>query len=404
MRISTSGMFDTSSNTMNNLQSQLSRTQMQLSLQKRILSPSDDPVASARVIEVTQSQDMNTQFATNRNNARSSLQAVDGALTSTGQLLTNVKTLIVRAGNAGLSQADRDSLATELEGRMTDLVALANTTDGAGSYLFSGYKAGTQPFTQTATGATFSGDQGQRELQVAASRSMPTSDSGSTIFENNKAATGTFHVSVPSANTGGATITSAVMDPTKLTGHDYAINFTVGASGTTYDVIDKNLPSPGTVLSARPYVDGAPIAFDGLQFAVSGTPASGDQFNVDAAHKQSIFTTMADLAKLLRTPPSNAAAQANLTNSLGLANANVSTALDTVLSSQSSVGSRLQELDSLDDAGSTLDLQYSSTLSNLQDLDMVKAISMFSQQQLALDAAQKSFKSISGLSLFNYIG
>jgi flagellar hook-associated protein 3 FlgL len=404
MRISTSGMFDTSANTMNGLQGQLSKTQMQLSLQKRILSPSDDPIASARVLEVTQSQEMNSQFATNRMNARSSLQQVDGALSSVSKLMSDVKTLIVRAGNAGLSQADRESIATELDGRLTDLVALANTTDGAGTYLFSGYKASTQPFTQVPGGATYSGDQGQRELQVGSARKLATSDSGSAIFEDNKAAAGTFHVSVPATSTGGATITSAVMDPSQLTGHDYAINFTVGPLGTTYDVIDKNLPSPGTVQSGQPYVDGAPISFDGLQFNVSGTPADGDAFNVDAAHKQSIFTTMSDLVTLLRTAPANAAQQTNLVNGLALANKNVSTALDTVLRVQSSAGARLQELDTLDDAGSTLDLQYSSTLSDLQDLDMVKAISMFSQQQMALDAAQKSFKTISGLSLFNYIG
>jgi flagellar hook-associated protein 3 FlgL len=40
----------------------------------------------------------------------------------------------------------------------------------------------------------------------------------------------------------------------------------------------------------------------------------------------------------------------------------------------------------------------------LQDLDMTKAISLFSQQQLSLQAAQQSFKAMSGLSLFNYIG
>ncbi|WP_353850599.1 hypothetical protein [Janthinobacterium sp.] len=67
------------------------------------------------------------------------------------------------------------------------------------------------------------------------------------------------------------------------------------------------------------------------------------------------------------------------------------------------VGSRLKELDTLDSAGDDLDLQYASTLSGLQDLDMVKAISLFSQQQITLQAAQKSFTSMSGLSLFNYI-
>ena len=74
-----------------------------------------------------------------------------------------------------------------------------------------------------------------------------------------------------------------------------------------------------------------------------------------------------------------------------------------MLSVRAEVGSRLKEIDTLDSAGDDLDLQYASTLSGLQDLDMVKAISLFSQQQITLQAAQKSFTSISGLSLFNYI-
>jgi flagellar hook-associated protein 3 FlgL len=75
-----------------------------------------------------------------------------------------------------------------------------------------------------------------------------------------------------------------------------------------------------------------------------------------------------------------------------------------VLAVRASVGSRLKEFDALDSAGSDLDIQYAATLSGLQDLDVVKAISMFTQQQATLEAAQKSFKSMSSLSLFNYIG
>ena len=47
--------------------------------------------------------------------------------------------------------------------------------------------------------------------------------------------------------------------------------------------------------------------------------------------------------------------------------------------------------------------QYQQTLSDLQDLDYAQAISDFTRQQVALEAAQKSFVAISGLSLFKYI-
>jgi flagellar hook-associated protein 3 FlgL len=74
-----------------------------------------------------------------------------------------------------------------------------------------------------------------------------------------------------------------------------------------------------------------------------------------------------------------------------------------VLTVQASVGARQKELDYLDTSGDDLNIQYASTLSDLQDLDTVKAISQFSQQQLTLQAAQQSFKAMSSLSLFNYI-
>jgi flagellar hook-associated protein 3 FlgL len=63
----------------------------------------------------------------------------------------------------------------------------------------------------------------------------------------------------------------------------------------------------------------------------------------------------------------------------------------------------MKELDNLDSTGDDLNIQYQTTLGDLQDLDMVKAISLFSQQQQTLQAAQMSFKTMSGLSLFNYI-
>ena len=70
---------------------------------------------------------------------------------------------------------------------------------------------------------------------------------------------------------------------------------------------------------------------------------------------------------------------------------------------QATVGTRLRELESLGETASDLNLQYQTTLSDLQDLDYAEAISNFAMQQTYLEAAQKSFAQISGLSLFNYL-
>jgi flagellar hook-associated protein 3 FlgL len=406
LRISTNAIYQAGTTQINTLQSQMAKTQMQLSTNKRMLSAADDPIGSAKALELTQSQSMNTQFGTNRTNAKSSLSLVDKTLTDVSGQISDIQTLIVTAGNAGYTQSDREALATELEGRMADLLGSANTTDGTGTYLFSGYKTTTQPFTQTPTGATYQGDQGQRMLQVGSARKMGISESGSAIFEANATGNGTFVTQAAGTNTGAGIIApGAVTDATKVTGHDYAIAFQVAGTPavTTYTVTDNSTSPASAVLSNQPYTPGAAIAFDGISFDIKGAPANGDSFSVQPSQKQSVFTTITDLIQTLRSPSDGSAGKAALANNLNTASQNMKNALDNVLTVQASVGARLKEVDSLDSTGDDLNIQYQTTLSGLQDLDMVKAVSLYTQQQQTLQAAQVSFKTMSGLSLFNYI-
>ncbi|MGO4378471.1 flagellar hook-associated protein FlgL [Pseudoduganella sp. RAF53_2] len=412
MRISSKAIFDSGVTQLSRLQTSLAKTQNQLSSGLRVLTPADDPIASARALEVTQSQSMNAQFQTNRDNARSSLSQVDQALGSGTSLLQDIKTLIVNAGNGSLSQTDREALATELDGRLADLMGVANTADGAGGYLFAGYRSSTLPFTPTASGAAYQGDSGQRELQVGSSRQLPISASGASIFENNVTGNGTFQTAADPANYGrggtGVISPGSVKDASQLTGHQYSIAFTVtpATPGTpaTYaysvtDVTTGNLVTPTPV----PYKEGESIAFDGMQMSVSGAPANGDVFTVDPSQNQSIFKTVKDLIGALRAGGSGPAGQAQLTNALNIANSNVDSATDNMLSVRATVGANLKELDYLDSSGDDLKLQYATTLSNLTEVDPVVAISQFTQQQINLEAAQKSYKEITSLSLFNFI-
>ncbi|QYF92019.1 flagellar hook-associated protein FlgL [Massilia sp. PAMC28688] len=406
MRIATSTMYEAGTSQLGTLQSKMARTQQQLATQKRMLTAADDPIASARALEVTQSKSVNSQFAVNRQNARSSLSEVELSLTSATTLLQDVQSLAVKANNGVLSQADRESLAVELEGHLEDMFGIANNTDGSGNYLFAGFKSNTPPFAKVPGGAQYMGDQGGRQLQVSAARQVGVSDSGSAVFENNRTGNGTFVTSARAANTGTGVISSgAVVNAAAMPSTAYEITFAGSGSATTYSVIDKKtgLPPPDAV-GPQPYSPDQQIAFGGLSFSVKGNPAAGDKFDLDPSSKQSVFKTMSDMIATLRAPAGNAAQLAQLSNGLNKATENLSSALDNVLGIRASVGARQKELDTLDAAGEDLDIQYAATLSNLQDLDMVAAITEFTQQQMTLEAAQKSFKSMSGLSLFNYIG
>lgn len=402
MRISTNTMFAAGQARLSELQSTIVKTQQQLSTGRKILSPSDDPVGAARALDLTQSKSINTQFATNRQAATNSLSNEEGILQGTTSLLQDVKDSAIEAGGGALSDADRKFIAANLRGRLDELIGQANSTDGTGNYLFAGFAVSAPPFSSAASGAAYSGDQGQRLSQVGTSRQVAVTDPGDAVFVNVRN-TGAQATTSDPANKGTGTASRLqVTDATQLTSHDYDVTFAGTGASATYTVTDKNSGSTVGAPSTK-YVSGAPISFGGMQFSVSNAPQNGDVFKVRTPASQSVFSTISDLITALETPATGPAGQANLTHSLAVANGNIDNALDSILTVRASIGSRLKEMDSLDTAGQDRDVQFASALSQIQDLDFTKAISDFTQQNTTLQAAQKTFVQTSQLSLFSLL-
>ena len=398
MRISSNMMFDSNAASMNQMQSRLLQTQQQLSSGQRMINPSDDPVAAARALEVTQMDAINTQYSANRDAARGSLTIADGVLQGVTSAIQDVQTFAVSAGHGSIDSTTRQTIVNGLKGSLQTLVGLANSKDDLGNYLFSGFQSKTQPFVDTGAGMSYLGDDGQHQMQVSSNQQMVVSDSGADVFMRIKNGNGTFDVKPAPANTGtGGVSVGSVTNPALLTGNSYSLAFSVVGGVTTYDV--TNTTTGATVSAGNPYVSGQSISFDGMQTSVSGAPADGDVFTVQPSSNESIFTTIKDLINALNAP----AGGANLTNSLTRGLNNLNNALNNVLTTQSSVGIRLNQIDELQTTGDNLGLQFKQTLSNLQDTDYSKAIIALNQQNLGLQAAQKSYALISNLSLFTYL-
>lgn len=183
MRISTNTMYQAGISKIGSLQSEQSKLQQQISLSKRILTPSDDPVAAARALGIEQVQNLNNQYASNRVTAKNQLSTVETTLSNISELLTAAQSSLVSAGNPTYDNSQRGFLAQELRGSLDQLIGLANTKDGAGNYLFSGFQTNTAPFVKTATGANYQGDDGQQFLQVTTGRQLSVSDTGRNIFQ-----------------------------------------------------------------------------------------------------------------------------------------------------------------------------------------------------------------------------
>lgn len=447
MRISTGHMFDRGTDGILRNQTALFKIQNQISSGRRVVVPEDDPVAAAQTLVVSQSKSVNSQYLENQGVAKSQLAILDGNLAGIGDLLKSVRERTVELGNGTLSKSDRDSIAEDLRQRFLELVSLANSRDSEGQYLFSGFQGATRPFSvnsppgvppysaASSPYVTYSGDEGERLLQVDASRQMGISVSGDEVFMRIKQGNGTFASAANSLNTGTGTIgLGSVLDLAKwnsslIQPQDFRIDFQVDATGIApvlkYNLIDTasgnslftNAP-PGVVTAAdwKVFTPDQGIAFTGLnaaivpggdlgvQVTISGTPNAGDSFTLAASQNQSIFDTFQNLISAASlTIPATPAGTTRLTNELGASIANLDQALGNVLRVRATVGSRLSELDSLGESASLRSDQYDEQLSNLQDLDYASAITELNKRQLQLEAAQRSFVKISGLSLFSIL-
>lgn len=182
MRVSTTLIHDAGVSAMQQQQSKLLAIQQQVATGRRIVSPSDDPIGSARAVEVSQAKSANQQFQANQAYARDLLGLVENKLDGVKDVLGAIRDQVVAAGNGTYSQSERDNVAADLRARFDALLGLANSQDGRGEYVFSGFKGDTQPFTGNLAGVTYQGDQGDRTLQVSASRVLPVSNNGDEVF------------------------------------------------------------------------------------------------------------------------------------------------------------------------------------------------------------------------------
>ncbi|MFZ6693519.1 flagellar hook-associated protein FlgL [Undibacterium sp. SXout20W] len=416
MRISTNMIYQNSGSQIADLQSSLNQTMEQISAGRKILTPADDPIGSARALVITQAAAINDQYAVNRQDLQDNLGITSGVLSNVTNLLQSTKSTIISAGNGALADSDRLAIATTLKANLASLVSLANSTDGTGNYLFAGFSTTTMPYSQTASGATYNGDQGQRYLQVNTARQLPLSTPGDQVFGNIRTSANQFNVQPDPSNAGTATAT-ATIDPAtaaNLTGNNYTVtfdntgaNFSVVNTTTGAAVALTNAATGAAITQPVPYVSGQGVKFDGMNVVITGgppstTPAPGDKYTIQPGN-QNIFETLTDAINALSAPTGNSAARKSLTAALTQANNNVDASLSNVLTVSAQIGSSLQEVDSLNNVGASTKIAYAQSLSSIQDLDYAKAITSLNQQQTTLQAAQQSFVKISALSLFSYI-
>jgi flagellar hook-associated protein 3 FlgL len=374
--------------------------QQQLSSGNRILSSSDDPVGSARLLGLHEQAAATEQHQRNLDLARGRLNVEESLLRGAGDALQRVRELTLQAHNAPLSDSDRRAIAQEAHQLHGELLALANTRDGNGEYLFAGFKTHTEPFVLDANdGIIYQGDEGQRLVQIGQSLQIAVGDSGAQVFQQIVNGNGSFSVAANAANLGTGTIAvGSVTDLTAFQAHSYRIVFTGAA---TFDVIDDT--TKASVLSNQTYSEGQAIQFNGLQTAISGAPATGDSFTIQAATNQDIFFTLGRLINVLETPAATPAATAQLNQSLDNTLVDLDQGLEHLSTLRGRIGARLNTLDNQEQANRDFNLHLQEIISAVGDLDYAEAASRLSEKLMVLEAAQQSFLRVQDLSLFKFL-
>jgi flagellar hook-associated protein 3 FlgL len=384
-------------------QASVAKINQQLAAGTRLLSPSEDPIAANNALRIKESLARNDQFAENRSLAMSTLADVESTLQGVGDVIARIKELALSAGNASISDAERRFLATEIKGRLDELIGLANRKDAYGNHMFAGYQSDALPFARSASGdVQYLGDSGQRSVLVDAERQMEVGFSGSDVFEGMRNGNGSFATFPAATNAGTGVISGGrVVDSSISTNNGYELRFSVASGVATYAV--QNTITGATVSSGNPYISGAAILVEGMRVEVSGTPANGDRFAIEPSRNESVFTSIERLVSALERPANSGADKARLSNALGQSYASFDMALEHVIEKRAQVGASLAELDSLDALGARTSLNDKTQLSKLTDLDYAKAISDLAQEQMKIDAARQAFVKTQGLSLFNLL-
>lgn len=396
-RISTGMMFQQSVSLMMAKQAKMSHLEQQIATGRRLVTAKDDPVASGAAVGLDRTLAALERMELNAGNVQNRLGLQENALAQVGDMMGRITELTVYANNPALAASDKQSMVTEIEAIRGNLLALANSTDGTGRYLFGGTADGSPPFSQVDGKVVYNGDQNQRQVEVGPDTYVLDALPGSEIFL--RIGTGDGHVdgAAHSSNTGTGVLTNVTRDGSdSWNGQAFSVRFT---AADQYEVLDAG----GAVVSSGSMKAGDDLVLNGVRLHIDGVPAAGDRFEVGAATSRDIFSTLDGLIGSLKMDtgtPAQSAAQQNLLQG-GLRD--IARASERMIDSRAAGGAQLKALDNAADMRESNTVTLKGTLSQMRDLDYADAISQYQLESTALQAAQTLFSQMQQMSLFNVL-
>lgn len=396
MRISSSQIFDQGLSAMLNKQAELSQTQMQLSTGKRILSPADDPAGSVQMLNLQREFSLTEQYIENANKAKNKQQIEEGVLKSATDMLQRIRELAIQGLSDSNDADQRKAIAAEIGQLNEQLLLLSKSKDANGDYLFSGFQSNTPPY-ETINGS-YQGDEGQRSMKVGEGVTVETNDPGNAVFESR-------HISTVLTKVAGSADSAIAITESSMTELSSPITFTFNAGiapSGGYDVNGGPTSIPYTAADAGLNVNLNAIdpTLPDISITLTGTPSATDSFSIaTTVSKQTMFNTIDQFVKALE------ADQVGVNNGPNNGDflTNIDASMDSVLTTQAKIGSRINAIEMQRGINESLSFNNEKLLSEIRDVDYAEAVSRLSLQMTGLEAAQQTFTRVQGLSLFNFL-
>jgi flagellar hook-associated protein 3 FlgL len=168
MRVSTSQLNRLALNSILEQQAKASRSQLEISSGKRIVTPSDDPVGTVKSLSMQRNLERLSQFERNGSLLQGRLAEQESLMTNGVNILQRVREIVVQGANASQGDESRQLLAIEVRQQLQSMLQVANTQDSEGRFIFSGMDEAT-PTVPTSPPFSFAGSTDVRELQIGPS-------------------------------------------------------------------------------------------------------------------------------------------------------------------------------------------------------------------------------------------
>lgn len=182
MRVTENTNFTTVRDSINRSKGRMEKSQEQASTLKKLNSPSDNPVAASKLLEIRTDKVNHEQFQVNAKLAETFLDHTDHALEELSEIVVRAKEIAIgQSSGASSNEQSRNGVAEEVGQLYLQAVSVANRRIGD-RYLFSGYQTDKPAVNPE---GKYEGDQGLLNIEVSRDVFIPMNLPGFEVFNTN---------------------------------------------------------------------------------------------------------------------------------------------------------------------------------------------------------------------------